>query len=108
MKTIIAKITTNNYENSNNKKKKTKSHSYIQKSLSSKRTSPIKIQMLNILIIKLLHAFFNIKPKWCHILKCVPLGIFHTYTFFNIYAYIYIYIYIYIYSYLSIDLSIYI
>ena len=64
MKTIIAKITTNNYENSNNKKKKTiKSPSYIQKSLSSKRTSPIKIQMLNILVIKLLHAFFNIKPK---------------------------------------------
>ena len=41
----ITKITTNNYQNSNNnKKKKTiKSTTYIQKSLPSKRTSPIKI-----------------------------------------------------------------
>ena len=45
---VITKITTNNYQNSNNKNKKTiKSPPYIQKSLSSKRTSPIKIQMLN-------------------------------------------------------------
>ena len=45
----IAKITTNNYQNSNNKKKKTiKSTRYIQKSLSSKRTSPIKIDARHI------------------------------------------------------------
>ena len=57
----ITKMTTNNYQNSNNKKKKTiKSPPYIQKSLSSKRTSPIKLQMLNMLIIKLLDTFFNI------------------------------------------------
>ena len=67
----ITKITTNNYQNSNNKKIKTiKYPPYIQKSLSSKRTSPIKIQMLNILVLKLLDTFFNIKPKWCHSLKC--------------------------------------
>ena len=40
IKTIITKITTNNYQNSNNKNKK-KSPPYIQKSLSSKRTTPI-------------------------------------------------------------------
>ena len=45
-KAIITKITTNNYQNSNNNKKK-KTPPYIQKSLSSKRTSPIKLQMLN-------------------------------------------------------------
>ena len=68
---VITKITTNNYQNSNNKNKKTiKSPPYIQKSLSSKRTSPIKIQMLNILVIKLLDTFFNIKPGWCQSLKC--------------------------------------
>ena len=68
---VITKITTNNYQNSNNKKKKTiKSPPYIQKSLPSKRTSPIKIQLLNILVIKLLDIFFNINPKWCHSLKC--------------------------------------
>ena len=41
----ITKITRNNYQNgTNNKKKKTiKSTPYIQKSLSSKRTSPIEI-----------------------------------------------------------------
>ena len=69
--TKVIKITTNNYQNSNNKKKKTiKSPPYIQKSLSSKRTSPIKLQMLNMLIIKLLDTFFNIEPKCCHSLKC--------------------------------------
>ena len=52
------------------KRKKNKSTPYIQKSLSSKHTSPIKIQMLNILVTKLLDTFFNIKPKWCHSLKC--------------------------------------
>ena len=26
--------------------------------------------MLKILVIKLLHTFFNIKPKWCRSLKC--------------------------------------
>ena len=68
---VITKIATNNNQNSNNKKKKTiKSPPYIRKSLSSKRTSPIEIQMLNILVIKLLDTFFNIKPKWCHSLKC--------------------------------------
>ena len=72
IKTLITKITTNNYQNSNTKKKKTiKSTPYIQKYLSSKRTSPIKIQMLSILVIKLLDTFFNIKPKWCHSLKCL-------------------------------------
>ena len=46
---VITKITTNNNQNSNDKKKKTiKSPPYIQKSLSSKRTSPIKIQMLKV------------------------------------------------------------
>ena len=65
IKTIMTKITTNNYQTSNNKKKK-KSLPYIQKSLSSKRTSPVKLQMLNILVVKLLDTFFNIKPKWCH------------------------------------------
>ena len=49
VKTLITKIATNNYQNSNTKKKKTiKSTPYIQKYLSSKRTSPIKIQMLNV------------------------------------------------------------
>ena len=67
---IITKITTNKKRNSNNKKTPIKSPPYIQKSLSLKRTSPIKIQMLNILVIKLLDTFFNIKPKWCHSLKC--------------------------------------
>ena len=62
MMKVITKITPNNYQNSNNKKKK-KSPPYIQKSLSSKRTSPIKIQVLNVLVIKLLETFFNIKPK---------------------------------------------
>ena len=69
IKTIITKIKTNNYQNSHNKKKK-KSPPYIQKSLSSKRTSPIELQILNILVVKLLDTFFNIKPKWCHSLKC--------------------------------------
>ena len=70
IKTIITKITTNNYQNSNNKKKrKKKSPPYIQKSLSSKRTSPIKLQMLNILVVKLPDTLFNNKPKWCHSLK---------------------------------------
>ena len=67
----MTKITTNNNQNSNNnKQKRKKSPPYIQKPLSSKRTSPIKIQMLNILVIKLLDTFFNIKPKWCPSLKC--------------------------------------
>ena len=67
---VITKITTNNYQNSNNKKTKTiKSPPYIQKSFPSKRTSPIKIQKLEILVIKLSDTFFNIKPKWCHSLK---------------------------------------
>ena len=83
--TIIAKIRTNdksnnknnsNYQNSNNKKKKTKSSPYVQKSLSSKRTSPVKVQMLNMLVIKLLDTFFNIKPKWCCSLKCASLVVF--------------------------------
>ena len=43
-KAIITKITINNYQNSNNKKKKKKkTPPYIQKSFSSKRTSPIYI-----------------------------------------------------------------
>ena len=68
---VITKKATNKYQNSNNKKKKAiKSPPYIQKSFSSKRTSPIRIQMLNILVIKLLDTFFNIKPKLCHSLKC--------------------------------------
>ena len=69
-KAIITKITINNYQNSNNKKKKKQTPPYIQKSLSSKRTSPIKLQMLNILVVKLLDTFFNIKPEWCHSLQC--------------------------------------
>ena len=69
IKTIMTKITTNNYQTSNNKKKK-KSPPYIQISLSSKVTSPIEIQILNILVVKLLDTFFNIKPEWCHSLKC--------------------------------------
>ena len=75
---VITKITTNNYQNSNNKKKKKKKKTppYIQKSLSSKRTSPIKLQMLNILVVKLLDTFFNIKPKWCHSLKCASVLVF--------------------------------
>ena len=67
-KAIITKIT-NNYQNSNNKKKK-KTPPYIQKSLPSKRTIPIKLQMLNILVVKLLDTFFNIKPELCRSLKC--------------------------------------
>ena len=71
-KAIITKITINNYQNSNNKKK---TPPYIQKSLSSKRTSPIKLQMLNILLVKLLDTSFNIKPEWCHSLQCAsPVG----------------------------------
>ena len=78
--TIMTKITTNDKNNNKNNNKylpeqqqqqpkknknknKIKSLPYIQKYLSSKRTSPIKTQMLNILIIKLLDTFFNIKPK---------------------------------------------
>ena len=58
---VITKITTNNNQNSKNKKKKTiKFPTFIQESLSSKRTSPIKIQMLNILVIRLLDTFFSI------------------------------------------------
>ena len=65
----IAKITTNNYQNSNNKKKKTiKSTRYIQK--SSKRTSPIKIDAQHIGNFTLSDTFFNIKAKWCHSLEC--------------------------------------
>ena len=62
---IITKVTTNNNQNSNNKKT-IKSPPYIRNSLSSKRTSPIKIQMLSIMVIKLLDTFFYIKPKWSH------------------------------------------
>ena len=69
MKTKIATKTTKT------NKKTTKSSLYIRKSLSSKRTSPIKIQMLKILVIKLLDTFFDIKPKWCHSLKrASPVG----------------------------------
>ena len=68
IKTIITKITTNNYQNSNNKKKK-KSPPYIQKSLSLKCTSPIELQILNILVVKLLDTFFNIKPKCAIVLS---------------------------------------
>ena len=68
------KITTNDNQNSNKtkkkKQKKIKSSLYIRKSLFSKCTNPIKIQMLNMLVIKLLDSFFNIKPKWCHSLEC--------------------------------------
>ena len=70
--TIIKKITTNDKSNNkditrsnpqnNNKKETIKSPPCIQKSLSSKRTSPIKIQMLSIFVIKLLDTYFNIKP----------------------------------------------
>ena len=35
-----------------------------------KNLSPQNVQILKILAIKLLDTFFNIKPKWCHILKC--------------------------------------
>ena len=74
---VITKITTNNYQNSNNKNKKTiKSTPYIQKFFSSKRTSPIKIKMLKMLVIKLLDTFFCIKPKWCHGLKCASAIVF--------------------------------
>ena len=67
---VITKKTANNFQNSNNKKIKTiKSPPYIQKFLSSKRISPIKIQILKIMMIKLLDIFFRIKPKWCHSLK---------------------------------------
>ena len=66
---IITKITTNNYHMSNSKRKKIKSPPYLQQSLSSTRISPIKILMLNILVIKLLDTLFNIKPKWCHSLN---------------------------------------
>ena len=64
---VITKITTNNYQNSNTKKKKTikKSTPYIQKYLSSKRTSPIKIQMLNVCASPVVFAF-----KW---IRCVSL-----------------------------------
>ena len=58
--TVITKITINNNQNSNNKKK---SPLYIEKPLSSKRTNPMKIQMLKILVIKLLDTFFNINPQ---------------------------------------------
>ena len=33
------------------------------KPLSSKRSSPVKMQTLKILVIKLLDTFFNMKPK---------------------------------------------
>ena len=74
---IITKITTNNNQNIQKKKNPIKSLPYIQKSLSSKHTSPIKIQMLNILLIKLRDTFFNIKPKWCHSLQCASPVVFH-------------------------------
>ena len=45
IKTIKTKITTNNYQTSNNKNKNKKSPPYIQKSLSSKCTSPIELQI---------------------------------------------------------------
>ena len=68
---VITKIATNNYQNRNKKRNKTiKSSPYIKKSMSLKRTSPIKIKMLNILVIKLLDTFVNIKSKWYHSLKC--------------------------------------
>ena len=70
-KAIITKITINNYQNSNNNNNSNKkTPPYIQKSLSSKGTSPIKLQILNILVVKLLDTFFNIKPEWCHSLQC--------------------------------------
>ena len=37
--------------------------------LSSKCNSPMKIQMLKILVIKLLETFLNVKVKWCDSLK---------------------------------------
>ena len=68
-------MTTNNYQNRNNKKKR-KSLPYIQKSLSSKRTSTIKILMLNILVINLPDIFFSIKPRWCRSLNCASLVVY--------------------------------
>ena len=54
----------NKDSNTNNKSNKN------DKSNNSKNTSPIKLQMLNIMVVKLLDTFFNIKPEWCHSLQC--------------------------------------
>ena len=60
---MITKIAMNNKKITANKEKILKIKRLFRKSLSSKRTSPINVQMLKILVIKLRDSFFNIKHK---------------------------------------------
>ena len=60
---MITKIAMNNKKITANKEKILKIKRVFRKSLSSKRTSPINVQMLKILVIKLRDSFFNIKHK---------------------------------------------
>ena len=57
---MITKIAMNNKKITANKEKILKIKRLFRKSLSSKRTSPINVQMLKILVIKLRDSFFNI------------------------------------------------
>ena len=60
---MITKIAMNNKKITANKEKLLKIKRLFRKFLSSKRTSPINVQMLKILVIKLRDSFFNIKHK---------------------------------------------
>ena len=78
--TIITKITTNNDQTATKIidaiKNNFTNKRYIRKSLSSKFTSPTKMQMLKILLINTLDTLFNIDTKRCLSLNCASSVVF--------------------------------